>query len=152
MVPALGRAAGAVALAGVLALALAQPLAADLRSASVLARTDTREAARAFLTERLRPSARVVIEPAVPSRYYRLVRKGRTISPRRKQFVRGFIRENRQSRLDYAAHARAADHRPLPAHGLLHGGDHEPAARARRARRGARTRWPTTRGSSASPG
>ncbi|MGI8674066.1 MAG: ArnT family glycosyltransferase [Thermoleophilaceae bacterium] len=98
----LGGGAALAALGGVLVVTLAQPLAADLRSASVLGRTDTREVAREFLAERLRPSARVVIEPAVPSRYYRLVRRGRTISRNRKQFVRGFIKENRQSRLDYA--------------------------------------------------
>ncbi|MEJ7718412.1 MAG: hypothetical protein WKF31_10765 [Thermoleophilaceae bacterium] len=98
----LGGGAALAALAIVLVVALAQPLAADLRSASVLGRTDTREVAREFLAERLRPSARVVIEPAVPSRYYRLVRRGRTISRNRKQFVRGFIKENRESRLDYA--------------------------------------------------
>lgn len=92
-------------LAGVVLVAIAQPLAADLRSASVLGRTDTRLVARAFLTERLDLSARVVIEPGVPSRYYRrrahdppAERKPR----RRKVFVRGFIKENRESRLDYS--------------------------------------------------
>jgi len=47
-----------------------------------------------------------VIEPAVPSRYYRLVRRNRSLPPSRKQFVRGFIRDNRESRLDYAATLR----------------------------------------------
>jgi hypothetical protein len=94
------RPAGAVAFAGVLALALAQPVAADLRSASVLGRTDTRAVARAFLVDRLEQGARVVIEPGVPLRYFRrLSRRGTT---ERQQFVRGFVQENRESRLDYA--------------------------------------------------
>jgi len=104
--PALGGAGGALAFAAVLLVVLAQPIAADLRTASVLGHIDTREVARGFLTDRLPPSARVVIEPAVPSRYYRLVRRNRSLPPSRKQFVRGFIRDNRESRLDYAATLR----------------------------------------------
>ncbi len=99
-------AGGALAFAAVLLVVLAQPLAADLRTASVLGRVDTREIARDFLTDRFPPSARVVIEPAVPSRYYRLVRRNRSLPPSRKQFVRGFIRDNRESRMDYAATLR----------------------------------------------
>ena len=103
---ALGGAGGALAFACVLLVVLAQPLAADLRTASLLGHLDTREVARDFLTDRFPPSARVVIEPAVPSRYYRLVRQNRSLPPSRKQFVRGFIRDNRESRLDYAATLR----------------------------------------------
>jgi hypothetical protein len=101
------RPAAGVAVLGLVLLAvLAQPVAADLRTASVLGHTDTREVARDFLTARYPPSARVVIEPAVPSRYYRLVRRRRSLPPSRKQFVRGFIRDNRESRLDYATTLR----------------------------------------------
>ena len=61
--------------AGVLALllvaVLAQPLAADVRSARVLAREDTRQITRGFLVDRLPPGGRLVIEPSVPPSYYR---------------------------------------------------------------------------------
>ena len=61
--------------AGVLALllaaVLAQPLAADVRTARVLAREDTRQIARGFLDDRLPPDGRLVIEPSVPPNYYR---------------------------------------------------------------------------------
>ena len=54
------------------ALTLAQPLAADIRTALVLGREDTREQARDFLDRAtIRPSLRVSIEPAVPGRWYR---------------------------------------------------------------------------------
>jgi hypothetical protein len=58
-------------LALLLAAVLAQPLAADVRTARVLAREDTRQIARGFLVERLPPRARIVIEPSVPPSYYR---------------------------------------------------------------------------------
>jgi Dolichyl-phosphate-mannose-protein mannosyltransferase len=60
-----------VILAAAAALVLAQPLVADVRSALVLGRTDTREQAREFLTERFPPELRVSIEPAVPGRFFR---------------------------------------------------------------------------------
>ena len=50
---------------------LAQPLAADVRSAQALGREDTLSQARAFLEERFAPELRVSIEPAVPGRYFR---------------------------------------------------------------------------------
>ena len=50
---------------------LAQPLAADVRTARVLAREDTRQSARDFLTSRFPPGTHVVIEPAVPRNWYR---------------------------------------------------------------------------------
>jgi hypothetical protein len=96
------RAAGALAFGGVLALALAQPLTADVRSASVLGQTDTRAVAREFLVERLRPAARVVIEPAVPGRYYRRLSARGLTARERKQFVGGYVKENAESRVDYA--------------------------------------------------
>jgi hypothetical protein len=58
-------------------LVLAQPLAADVRSALVLGRTDTREQARRFLIERFPPELRVSIEPSVPGRYFRSNPQGR---------------------------------------------------------------------------
>ena len=64
-------------LAVITALALAQPLAADVRTALVLGRTDTREQARRFLIERFPPELRVSIEPAVPGRYFRSNPEGR---------------------------------------------------------------------------
>ena len=61
----------AVALPAVVALVLAQPLAADVRSALVLSREDTRTQARDWLEDHYPPELRVAIEPAVPGRYYR---------------------------------------------------------------------------------
>jgi hypothetical protein len=66
-----GAAVRAAVLAGLTALVVAQPLAADVRSAEVLGRQDTREEARTFLAQRYPPELRVSIEPAVPGRYYR---------------------------------------------------------------------------------
>jgi 4-amino-4-deoxy-L-arabinose transferase-like glycosyltransferase len=81
---ALTRAAQAVparrrglALAGLVAVALAQPVAADVRSALVLGREDTRVQARDWLESRYPPELRVAIEPAVPGRYYRSNPSGR---------------------------------------------------------------------------
>jgi hypothetical protein len=67
-----------VAVAAALTLAvLAQPLAADVRTALVLGREDTLSQARAFLDERYPPELRVSIEPAVPGRYFRSNPEGR---------------------------------------------------------------------------
>ena len=63
-----------VALALLTLVLLAQPLIADLRTAAVLGRTDTRNAARDFLVDRYPAELRVAIEPAlpvVPDVYYR---------------------------------------------------------------------------------
>jgi len=63
-----------VALALLTLVLLAQPLAADVRTAAVLGREDTRNAARDFLVAHYPPGARVAIEPAlpvVPDVYYR---------------------------------------------------------------------------------
>jgi hypothetical protein len=65
------------ALVGVTLLVLAQPLAADVRSAQVLGRADTREQARDFLVGRFAPALRVSIEPAVPGRWFRTNPEGR---------------------------------------------------------------------------
>jgi Dolichyl-phosphate-mannose-protein mannosyltransferase len=67
------------AAAGALTLAvLAQPLAADVRTARLLGREDTLSQARAFLDERYAPGLRVSIEPAVPGRYFRSNPEGRS--------------------------------------------------------------------------
>ena len=58
-------------------LVLAQSLAADVRSALVLGRMDTREQARRFLVERFPPELRVSIEPSVPGRFFRSNPQGR---------------------------------------------------------------------------
>ena len=50
---------------------LAQPLAADVRSALVLGRADTREQLRDYLVKEFAPELRVSVEPAVPGRWYR---------------------------------------------------------------------------------
>jgi hypothetical protein len=59
------------ALAVLAGLVVAQSLAADVRSARVLGREDTREQLRDYLADRYPPELRVAIEPAVPGRYYR---------------------------------------------------------------------------------
>jgi hypothetical protein len=69
--------ASGLLLALITGLVLAQPLAADLRTALVLGRADTREQARDFLTAHFPPELRISIEPAVPGRYFRSNPKGR---------------------------------------------------------------------------
>jgi hypothetical protein len=61
----------AVLLAALTALALAQPLAADVRTALVLGREDTREQLRDYLVRDYPPELRVSVEPAVLGRWYR---------------------------------------------------------------------------------
>lgn len=65
------------ALAGLTALVVAQPLVADVGSAQVLGRDDTREQLRSYLVAAYPPELRVAIEPAVPGRYYRVDPAGR---------------------------------------------------------------------------
>jgi hypothetical protein len=69
--------AGAVAAAFTVAV-LAQPLAADVRTAGLLGREDTLSEARAFLDEQFAPGLRVSIEPAVPGRFFRSNPEGRS--------------------------------------------------------------------------
>jgi hypothetical protein len=77
--PAGPRPAFAGALAAVFTAAvLAQPLAADVRTAVLLGREDTLSQARAFLDEEFAPGLRVSIEPAVPGRYFRSNPEGRS--------------------------------------------------------------------------
>jgi hypothetical protein len=70
--PAGGRAGAAVAVAAVLtAVILIQPVAADIRSAQVLGRADTRQQARDWLEQHYPPELRASVEPAVPGRWFR---------------------------------------------------------------------------------
>jgi Dolichyl-phosphate-mannose-protein mannosyltransferase len=74
LVPRRWQAAAATALALVV---IAQPLAADVRTAQVLGREDTLTQARDYLDESYAPGLRVSIEPAVPGRYFRSNPDGR---------------------------------------------------------------------------
>lgn len=56
----------ALALAGLLAAVMAQPVAAGLRTGRLLGRDDTRQQARDFLVRTLPAGTRLVVEPAVP--------------------------------------------------------------------------------------
>ena len=76
---ALARAAAAVTrrpalragvLAALLAAVLAQPVAADLRTARVLGREDTRTQARAWVLGRLPAGTKAVVEPAFPLGFF----------------------------------------------------------------------------------
>ncbi|MDX6496268.1 MAG: hypothetical protein QOE17_2254 [Gaiellales bacterium] len=86
-------------LAVLVVIAVAQPFAADARSAAVLGHTDTRQIARQFLVDHYPSALRVVIEPAVPARYYR--QQGRGGLHGRKAFVRGFAKHQAETRVQY---------------------------------------------------
>jgi hypothetical protein len=58
-------------LGGVAALVLLQPFAADIRSAQVLGRDDTRQQARDWLEAHYPPELRASVEPTVPGRWFR---------------------------------------------------------------------------------
>ena len=98
---ALPRAAPAVVVALLAAALVAQPLAADFRTGRVLGREDTRNIARAQLVERYPSSLRVVIEPAVPARWYRRAGVGGLRGL--KAFVRGFAKHQAETRVQYPA-------------------------------------------------
>jgi hypothetical protein len=83
------------------AIAVAQGLLADVRSARVLGREDTRQIARQWLVDHYPSSLRAVIEPAVPARYYR--RQGRGGLHGLKAFVRGFAKHQAETRVQYPA-------------------------------------------------
>jgi hypothetical protein len=76
LVPRGGATARTAALAALTAVVLVAPVIADVRSAVVLGRQDTRLQARDFLVDRYAPELRAVIEPAIPGRYYRVNPKG----------------------------------------------------------------------------
>jgi hypothetical protein len=80
-------------------ITVAQPFTADARSAAVLGRTDTRQIARQWLVDRYPSALRVVIEPAVPARYYRQQGPGGLRG--RKAFVRGFAKHQAETRVQY---------------------------------------------------
>ena len=63
--------AGPTVVAALAALVLAQPLAADIRSAQALGRDDTRQQARDWLERRYPPELRASVEPTVPGRWFR---------------------------------------------------------------------------------
>jgi hypothetical protein len=93
----------AAALAVVGLLVLAQPILADVRTARLLGRTDTRQLARNWLVKRYPARLRIVIEPAVPPRYYRRITNSGRGDPRHKQFIRGFIRDINDTHDDYGS-------------------------------------------------
>jgi hypothetical protein len=62
--------AGVVATA-LTAVVLVQPLAADIRSAQVLGRDDTRQQARDWIESHYPPELRASVEPTVPGRWFR---------------------------------------------------------------------------------
>jgi 4-amino-4-deoxy-L-arabinose transferase-like glycosyltransferase len=87
------------ALAIVVLIAVAQGAAADWRSTRVLGKQDTRQIARQWLVDNYSSALRVVIEPAVPARYYR--RQGRGGLHGLKAFVRGFAKHQAETRVQY---------------------------------------------------
>jgi dolichyl-phosphate-mannose-protein mannosyltransferase len=66
-----GRLIGAVVITALTAAVLVQPLAADIRSAQVLGRDDTRQQARDWIEAHYPPELRASVEPAVPGRWFR---------------------------------------------------------------------------------
>jgi len=72
---------------------LIHPVTADVRTLEVLGKKDTRELGRDYLVKNYPQSLRAVIEPAVPTSFYRIERS----KSRKRQFVRGFIRDIRRA-------------------------------------------------------
>jgi hypothetical protein len=99
--PRLPAYAAAALLAVLVVITVAQPFAAAARSAAVLGHTDTRQIARQWLVDHYPSALRVVIEPAVPARYYR--NQGRGGLHGRKAFVRGFAKHQAETRVQYPA-------------------------------------------------
>ena len=83
----------------VVVVAVAQGAAADVRSMRVLGKEDTRQIARQWVVDHYPSSLRIVIEPAVPARYYR--RQGRGGLRGQKAFVRGFAKHEAETRIQY---------------------------------------------------
>jgi Dolichyl-phosphate-mannose-protein mannosyltransferase len=88
-------------LALLILVVVAQGALADVRSMHVLGKEDTRQIARQWLVDHNRSALRVVIEPAVPARYYR--RQGRGGLRGLKAFVRGFAKHQAETRVQYPA-------------------------------------------------
>ncbi|HEX6711823.1 MAG TPA: glycosyltransferase family 39 protein, partial [Thermoleophilaceae bacterium] len=95
-----------VALTGLILVVIAQGALADVRSTRVLGKEDTRQEARTWLVDRYPSALRVVIEPAVPARYYR--QQGRGGLRGRKAFVRGFAKHQAETRVQYPSLLRPA--------------------------------------------
>ena len=95
LIPLIGRRSvlTGAAVALITALVLIHPVASDVRSMEVLGKKDTRELARDYLVDNYPGSLRAVIEPAVPTSFYRIERS----KSRKRQFVRGFIRDIRRA-------------------------------------------------------
>jgi hypothetical protein len=93
LLPTRSRVLQGLAIAAVTIGVLAHPIHADVRSMQVLGKQDTRQQARDYLVENYPGSLRAVIEPAVPTSFYRIDRS----KSRKRQFVRGFIRDIRRS-------------------------------------------------------
>src|SRR5437763_3588511 len=91
--------AAPAALTALIVVAVAQPLAGDARSGAVVGGADTRGLARDWLVAHYPGALRVVIEPAVPARYY--LRSGKRGAHRGKQFVRGFAKHQAETRIQY---------------------------------------------------
>jgi hypothetical protein len=87
-------------------VAVAQGALADYRSARILGKEDTRQIARQWLVDHYPSALRVVIEPAVPARYYRVQGKGGLRG--RKAFVRGFAKHQAETRIQYPSLLRPA--------------------------------------------
>jgi hypothetical protein len=90
---------GVVALIALVVVTVVQGALADWRSMRVLGREDTRQIARTWLVDHYPSSLRIVIEPAVPARYYR--RQGRGGLRGLKAFVRGFAKHQAETRVQY---------------------------------------------------
>jgi hypothetical protein len=93
------------ALTALVAVVLAQPLAADLHVTSLMGRTDTRELARDYLAGSLPAGTKVVVEPAVPRGWVpRDLREGFGPPPRRGNGTTGsptrFINDLSARRID----------------------------------------------------
>ena len=89
------------AVAAAAVLLLWQPIAADARSMAVLGKRDTREMARQWLVENEPRELRVIIEPAVPERYYWPVIDGKPKKRVRAQFIGDYIRDIRETHVEY---------------------------------------------------
>ena len=91
------------------AIVLYQPLAADSRSMAVLGHRDTREIARRWLVSTQPRGLRVVVEPAVPDRWFWPTRRGRPKrSADRPQLVNQLVRDTQESHVQYTGTLRPA--------------------------------------------
>src|SRR4051794_28083802 len=97
----------APALAIACAIVLYQPLAADTRSMAVLGHRDTRDIARRWLASTQPRGLRVVVEPAVPDRWFWPAPNGR---PRRSadhpQLVNQLVRDTQEAHVQYTGTLR----------------------------------------------